>query len=150
MTLKNFQGDYENKNWIVLREQDKDKEVVQKFAKEIVELDKEVREKLKNLTAISQELIQLIKQLILTLRLPANVGLFGMNIDILQSNPSWWLYLTLAAGTTTLTFAVWIIFKGSENLEGRIEGNFRWLTKQKIRDEETGLGTGTKRKVKSS
>ena len=34
-----------------------------------------------------------------------------MNIDILASNPSWWLYIPFAAGTIILTLAIWILFK---------------------------------------
>jgi Mg2+ and Co2+ transporter CorA len=43
-------------------------------------------------------------------------SLFGMNVNLLESNPGWWWYLPFAFGTTTLTFAVWIIFKRSENV----------------------------------
>lgn len=39
-----------------------------------------------------------------------------MNVDILQSNPRWWLYLPFAAGTTTLTLVVWIAFKRSDDV----------------------------------
>ncbi|CAG7915948.1 unnamed protein product [Penicillium olsonii] len=38
-------------------------------------------------------------------------SLFGMNIDILESNPAWWLYLPFAAGTIILTLSIWILFK---------------------------------------
>ncbi|KAL3435422.1 ankyrin repeat-containing domain protein [Aspergillus tetrazonus] len=37
--------------------------------------------------------------------------LFGMNVDLLDSNPAWWLYLFFALGTATVTISVWILFK---------------------------------------
>lgn len=81
-----------------------------------------------------------------------------MNVDILQSNPRWRLYLVFAAGTTTLTLVVWIAFKRNEEvsqwfqllgivftntfknpkLENRIENKLRWLVKKKTRDVEEG------------
>jgi len=39
-----------------------------------------------------------------------------MNVDILASNPAWWIYLSVAGGTTTITLAVWILFKRNENV----------------------------------
>lgn len=39
-----------------------------------------------------------------------------MNVDILKHNPAWWWYLPLAAVTTLLTFAVWIIFKRNKSV----------------------------------
>jgi hypothetical protein len=38
-------------------------------------------------------------------------SLFGMNIDILASNPSWWLYIPFSVGTILLTLSIWILFK---------------------------------------
>ncbi|KAH6962424.1 hypothetical protein BKA56DRAFT_174480 [Ilyonectria sp. MPI-CAGE-AT-0026] len=38
-------------------------------------------------------------------------GLFGMNVDVLKSNPSWWWYIPFAIGTMLITCTVWIIFK---------------------------------------
>lgn len=38
---------------------------------------------------------------------------FGMNIDILASNPAWWIYVASATGTVLLTSTVWIAFKYS-------------------------------------
>ncbi len=43
-----------------------------------------------------------------------------MNVDILKSNPHWWLYLLFAAGTCTLTLGVWIAFKRYENVSTTI------------------------------
>jgi hypothetical protein len=34
-----------------------------------------------------------------------------MNVDILESNPPWWLYIPLAGGTIVLTMTEWMIFK---------------------------------------
>ncbi|KAI1340908.1 hypothetical protein F5Y15DRAFT_35829 [Xylariaceae sp. FL0016] len=56
-------------------------------------------------------------------------GLFGMNVDILESNPSWWLYLVFASGTLILTSAIWVIFKRDPNLQRRIEQRFSPLIK---------------------
>lgn len=50
-------------------------------------------------------------------------SLFGMNIDILASNPPWWLYVPFAVGTTLLTLAVWLTFKNSNDVS-----NPRFLT----------------------
>jgi hypothetical protein len=40
-------------------------------------------------------------------------SLFGMNIDVLASNPPWWLYIPFAVVTVLLTLVVWLIFKYS-------------------------------------
>jgi hypothetical protein len=40
-------------------------------------------------------------------------SLFGMNIDVLASNPHWWLYIPFAIVTVLLTLVVWLIFKYS-------------------------------------
>ncbi|KAL4867794.1 hypothetical protein BDV12DRAFT_170852, partial [Aspergillus spectabilis] len=54
-------------------------------------------------------------------------SLFGMNVDILESNPPWWLYLPLAGGTILLTLTVWIIFKRNSELEDDIERRFSFI-----------------------
>ncbi|GAP90977.1 putative multiple ankyrin repeats single kh domain [Rosellinia necatrix] len=54
-------------------------------------------------------------------------SLFGMNVDILSDDPSWWWYFPVAGGFILLTFAVWILFKRSHTLEGRLEKSFGWL-----------------------
>ncbi|KAI0399537.1 ankyrin repeat-containing domain protein [Xylaria palmicola] len=54
-------------------------------------------------------------------------SLFGMNVDILSQNPSWWWYFPVAGGFSFLTFAVWIIFKRFHALEGKLENSFTWL-----------------------
>ncbi|KAI3321005.1 ankyrin repeat-containing domain protein [Xylariaceae sp. AK1471] len=38
-------------------------------------------------------------------------SLFGMNVDILSDDPSWWWYFPVAGGFTLVTFVVWIFFK---------------------------------------
>ncbi|KAI1075649.1 hypothetical protein F5B20DRAFT_558890 [Whalleya microplaca] len=43
-------------------------------------------------------------------------GLFGMNVDILASNPPWWLYLPFAIGTFLLAFTIWVIFKRDQDV----------------------------------
>ena len=70
-------------------------------------------------------------------------SLFGMNVDILKSNPGWWIYIIFAAGTMILTLGVWILFK-RKNLEGQIEKKFQWLVKGKNFDEEKGVETTLK------
>ncbi|KAH8672253.1 cora-like Mg2+ transporter protein-domain-containing protein [Ilyonectria robusta] len=54
-------------------------------------------------------------------------GLFGMNVDILESNPYWWWYIPFAVGTMLITATVWIIFKLNPHLEDKIEKEFRRL-----------------------
>lgn len=41
-------------------------------------------------------------------------SLFGMNIDVLASNPPWWLYVPFAVVTMLLTMIVWLLFKYSK------------------------------------
>ncbi|KAI0551042.1 ankyrin repeat-containing domain protein [Xylaria curta] len=55
-------------------------------------------------------------------------SLFGMNVDILSDNPSWWWYFPVAGGFVLLTFSVWIFFKRFNTLEGSLERYFAWLT----------------------
>ncbi|KAF2807556.1 uncharacterized protein BDZ99DRAFT_465386, partial [Mytilinidion resinicola] len=159
-------GSFEVKNWEMLYEQEH-REKAQALKKDVNELSEELRKRLNNLTATSQELIQLefnltsiaeaqksttmnrsIKRLswitFVFLPLMFIASLFGMNIDLLKSNPGWWWYLPFAVGTMILTFTVWIIFKRSENLENRIAGKFRWLVKQEPWDEEKGWNRETK------
>jgi uncharacterized protein (DUF58 family) len=38
-------------------------------------------------------------------------SLFGMNVDVLESNPSWWFYIPLAVVLMIVTLSVWLIFK---------------------------------------
>ncbi|KAI0112559.1 hypothetical protein GGR51DRAFT_45867 [Nemania sp. FL0031] len=54
-------------------------------------------------------------------------SLFGMNVDILSDDPSWWWYFPIAGGFILLTFGVWIFFKRFHTLEGRLERYFAWL-----------------------
>lgn len=73
-TLKNLQGSYENKNWTVLHEEDKDKleGKIKAFSDETDSLGRRVQKLLENLTATSQTLIQLVKRSIPNLRLIRN------------------------------------------------------------------------------
>ncbi|KAI1749862.1 hypothetical protein F4782DRAFT_532944 [Xylaria castorea] len=54
-------------------------------------------------------------------------SLFGMNVDILSDNPSWWWYFPVAGGFILFTFGVWIFFKRFNTLEGSLERYFAWL-----------------------
>ncbi|KAI3340262.1 hypothetical protein F4824DRAFT_497212 [Ustulina deusta] len=54
-------------------------------------------------------------------------SLFGMNVNILSNNPSFWWYFPIAGGFTLLTLVVWIIFKRFHTLEGNLEKYFAWL-----------------------
>ena len=38
-------------------------------------------------------------------------SLFGMNVDILESNPDWRWYLLFGGGSLMLTVIVWLVFK---------------------------------------
>ncbi|KAI1123256.1 ankyrin repeat-containing domain protein [Nemania abortiva] len=62
-------------------------------------------------------------------------SLFGMNVDILSKNPSWWWYFPIAGGFVLLTFGVWIIFKRFHTLEGSLERYFAWLVSDEIRTD---------------
>lgn len=66
-----------------------------------------------------------------------------MNVDILKSNPDWWIYIIFAVGTMILTLGVWILSK-RYNLERQIEERFQWLVKRKNVDEEKGIETTLK------
>lgn len=135
------------------------------FRREIKILTDQMDLKLKGLEASSQELIQLefnltsiaeaqkststnlsMKRLswitFIILPLMFISSLFGMNVDILKSNPRWWIYVLFAVGMMILTSGVWILFK-RENLESRIEKQFQWLVKRENVDEEKGLETTT-------
>ncbi|KAI0871177.1 hypothetical protein GGS24DRAFT_472221 [Hypoxylon argillaceum] len=57
-------------------------------------------------------------------------SLFGMNVDILSHDPSWWYYFPIAGGFLLFTFAVWIFFKRYDSLEGSLEKHFAWLVKR--------------------
>ncbi|KAI8720022.1 hypothetical protein NCS52_00446500 [Fusarium sp. LHS14.1] len=74
-------------------------------------------------------------------------GLFGMNINLLESNPPWWFYIIFASVTMIITFAVWIVFKRYPKLEKQIEEQFEWLVdpenwqKSRARDVEAKART---------
>lgn len=38
-------------------------------------------------------------------------SLFGMNVNVLESNPPWWIYIPFAVVTLGLTMVVWLTFK---------------------------------------
>ncbi|MCJ1427599.1 Ankyrin-2 [Sticta canariensis] len=175
-TLRSLGESYENKNGTILHEENEKmvEEKINDFKKETNHLSEEVQKLLKNLTETSQNLIQLefnltsiaeaqkstsmnrsMKRLswITFIFLPLTfIGtLFGMNVDILDSEPKphWEWYLPWAFVTIFLTLVVWIAFKFG-NLEkwveekfrsllNRIKGKFRWLLREKTRDEEEGL-----------
>lgn len=75
VTIRTLQGKYENKSWKVLYEQDEDKtrEAIKKFKCKADTLADEVHTRLGSLTATSNELIQLVKQSIFSLRTQANI-----------------------------------------------------------------------------
>lgn len=171
--LRTFERNY--RGWTVLHEEDKEKtekkleKKLQLFRREIKNLTNQMNLKLRGLETASQELIQLefnltsiaeaqkststnisMKRLswitFIFLPLMFISSLFGMNVNILKSNPGWWWYVVFALGTMILTLGVWILFK-RKNLESRIERKFQWLMKRKnnkavvLVDEEKGLGT---------
>ncbi|KAL4819769.1 hypothetical protein BDW67DRAFT_154099, partial [Aspergillus spinulosporus] len=73
-------------------------------------------------------------------------SLFGMNVDVLESNPAWWLYMFFALGTAATTISVWILFKRNPNLVDEVEDRFQWLLrKQKPEDEELGVAERRRR-----
>ncbi|MCJ1449399.1 MAG: Ankyrin-2 [Stictis urceolatum] len=78
-------------------------------------------------------------------------SLFGMNVDILQKNPSWWWYLPFALFAILSTLIVWLVFKRSNTLEGSLEKRFGWLLARKGEpDLERGLiPDSTSRKAKT-
>ncbi|KAL2820950.1 ankyrin repeat-containing domain protein [Aspergillus cavernicola] len=128
---------------------------------EIENAEARVKTRIAHLTRISQELIQLefnltsiaeaqkstsanrsLKRLswitFIFLPLMFISSLFGMNVDILESNPPWWLYIPLAGGTIVLTMTVWMIFKRNSDIEDRIERRFfLFFKRQKPSDEES-------------
>lgn len=158
-SLKTLQKNYKTRHWTVLHEEGKDitEDKLQSFEREIENLTDQMNPKLKGLETASQELIQLefnltsiaeaqkststnvsmnrlswITFIFLPLMFISTV--FGMNVDILESNPGWWIYIIFAVFTMTLTFGVWIFFK-RKNLEGWIEERFPWLVKRNNVDE---------------
>lgn len=164
-TLKTLERNYKIKGWTVLYEEGTARKL-QSFEQEIVNLTDQMDLKLKGLEVASQELIQLefnqtsiaeaqkststnvsMKRLswitFIFLPLMFISSVFGMNVDVLKSNPRWWIYILFAAGTMILTLGVWILFK-RKNLERRIKERFQWLVKRENFDEEKGLGTTLK------
>ncbi|RSM07225.1 hypothetical protein CEP52_005339 [Fusarium oligoseptatum] len=56
-------------------------------------------------------------------------SLFGMNVNVLESNPPWWIYLPFAFSTLGLTMIVWLTFKRYPSIEDKAERVFRKLTR---------------------
>ncbi|EEU43786.1 uncharacterized protein NECHADRAFT_82932 [Fusarium vanettenii 77-13-4] len=52
-------------------------------------------------------------------------SLFGMNVNVLESNPPWWIYLPFAFSTLGLTMVVWLTFKRYPSIEDKAERMFR-------------------------
>ncbi|KAK4232873.1 hypothetical protein C8A03DRAFT_19934, partial [Achaetomium macrosporum] len=162
--LKAFQNAYKSKPWAVLHENE-DVNDVETFGKSIEDLEKEYRNGLKTLADTSRDLIQLefnlasiaeaqksrttnlsMKRLswitFVFLPLMFIASLFGMNVDVLASDPPWWIYIPFALGTMLLTLAVWLIFKCSDvgltsrfQLEANIERGFNRLTRRRLQPD---------------
>ncbi|KAK6199728.1 hypothetical protein LQW54_009916 [Pestalotiopsis sp. IQ-011] len=78
-------------------------------------------------------------------------SLFGMNVDLLSDNPSWWWYFPSSGACMLSTLAVWLCFKRFSTLEGRLERHFWWLTGgDKEADVEQGLARAEKRKEQTA
>ncbi|KAF6223158.1 hypothetical protein HO173_013258 [Letharia columbiana] len=180
--LQSFRDWYQNESARVLHQlpPDEVKKKMQDFTKASDELQTTTGRQLSILTESSQNLIQLefnltsiaeaqrststnksMKRLswitFIFLPLVFIASLFGMNVDVLKSNPAWWWYLPFATLTTLLTFVVWIVFKRNKTLEGSLETRFRWLFQRPKGEEDLEMGSesglnglrGTKR-VKES
>jgi hypothetical protein len=65
-----------------------------------------------------------------SIELTFSQSLFGMNINLLESNPAWWLYAIFAAGTAGTTLSVWVIFKRNPDVWFGFLNNLlrSWLT----------------------
>ncbi|KAL2176976.1 uncharacterized protein P884DRAFT_270336 [Thermothelomyces heterothallicus CBS 202.75] len=160
--LKAFQKAYGSKPWTAFHEDEHVLEDVKTFGENIQELEREYGDGLKTLADTSRDLIQLefnltsiaeaqksrttnlsMKRLswitFVFLPLMFIASLFGMNVDVLASDPPWWIYVPFALGTMLLTLAVWLIFKYSD-LEDRIEREFNRLMRRRRRrpDLESG------------
>ncbi|KAI0165308.1 hypothetical protein GGR52DRAFT_558281 [Hypoxylon sp. FL1284] len=74
-------------------------------------------------------------------------SLFGMNVDILAGNPSWWWYFPLAGACLLLCMAVLVCFKRFNTLEGRLERHFSWLIggEKQVDEEQAFVALETKR-----
>ncbi|CRL24611.1 DNA methylase, N-6 adenine-specific, conserved site [Penicillium camemberti] len=159
--LMEFRNKYESQSLAVLRDNESTgSEELNKamliFQNQINRLEEVYSEGLKALMETSKDLIQLEFNLTSISeaqkssstnksmkRLSWITSLFGMNIDILASNPPWWFYILFAVATTFLTLAVWLIFKHNSHLEDSIERRFNRLTRRQPRqDLETGQRRG--------
>ena len=127
-TFKTLERNYKTKGWMVLYEEGTEGRP-QSFERETANLTDQMDLKLKGLEAASRELIQLefnltsiaeaqkststnvsMKRLswitFIFLPLMFISSVFGMNVDVLKSNPHWWIYILFAAGTMILTLGV--------------------------------------------
>lgn len=75
-TLETLQQSYENKRWAALHEEDSDKleMKIRQFQIEISKMGSKVRTLLRDLTATSQSLIQLVRKSIPSLKILANLA----------------------------------------------------------------------------
>ncbi|KAJ5817114.1 ankyrin-2 [Penicillium robsamsonii] len=169
--LMAFQNEYDSQSLVVLRDNgstgsEERKKAMVIFQDQINRLEEVYSEGLKALMETSKDLIQLefnltsiseaqksastnksMKRLswitFVFLPLMFIASLFGMNVDILASNPPWWFYILFAVSTTLLTLAVWLIFKHNSDLEDSIEHRFNRLTRrQPQQDLENGQRRG--------
>ncbi|KAK4232843.1 hypothetical protein C8A03DRAFT_19953 [Achaetomium macrosporum] len=163
--LEAFQNAYGSKPWAALHEDGHVHEDLKAFGESIEDLKKEYGNGLRTLADTSQDLIQLefnlasiaeaqksrttnlsMKRLswitFVFLPLLFIASLFGMNVDVLASDPPWWIYIPFALGTMVLTLAVWLTFKCSNVsptsrilLEGNIERGFNRLTRRRLQPD---------------
>ncbi|GAB1317906.1 hypothetical protein MFIFM68171_08116 [Madurella fahalii] len=105
----------------------KELDMIKTTSRELIELEfnlTSIREAQKSTsTSLSMKRLSWITFIYLPLTFVAS--LFGMNIDVLKSNPPWWTYLPFAVVTLGLTIIVWSIFKYTldENRQTEREGS---------------------------
>ncbi|RDW58630.1 hypothetical protein BP6252_13106 [Coleophoma cylindrospora] len=174
--LKELCRSYKENRWAVLdKNLDKTRSNVIELGQIIEGLEGDISQKIRSLTETSGDLIQLefnltsiteafkststntsMKRLswvtFIFLPLVFVASIFGMNVDILKSNPSWWLYIPFAAGTAVLTLLVWLAFR-STHVQRLFTTWTGWHNERNAWDEEKGLRKytpqiGTTRKVK--
>ncbi|GIC88089.1 ankyrin-2 [Aspergillus udagawae] len=133
-----FQDSYRSQSWTVLRENDSTSneqanDDLESFQDEEFNLTSISEAQKSTSTNKSMKRLSWITFVFLPLMFIASI--FGMNIDVLKSNPSWWLYIPFAAVTTLLTLAVWLTFKYNSNLEESIERGFNRLTRRQPQED---------------
>ncbi|RPA73154.1 ankyrin [Ascobolus immersus RN42] len=110
--------------------------LLEEFKTGIEDLDKFCQKRIEILKVKSQENIQLEFSLtsiteaqtstsmsISMKRLTWLTSLFGMNVDILEKSPHWWLYLPITAAAIIIVLLLWMVFK-------RMEGRFDTMLKR--------------------